>query len=385
MASETTRLTAAGSTGRQPRVLPRLLPYLGIVAAANTLIAAMLTAARQGEGFLWNFVYSQSIGLLILLLLVPPKLLWRGRQFPAWLSALHVALAVLAGFVGGSQVASWMLGAPAMLDRGGEADRLLLPVLVTLLASAGCIGFFWQRERVASLAADAAAERERAEAERARAETASRQATEAELNLIRAQLEPHMLFNTLANLRTLMEIDPGRAQLMMDRLIAFLRATLAASRSGTVALRDEFAVAADYLALMEIRMGDRLRHSLELPESLAGASVLPLLLQPLVENAVRHGIEPAVSGGRIDVSAREQDGALAVSIADSGLGFDPSRRPAGFGLGQVRERLATAYGDRAALQVESPRSDGLPGTRVTVLMPLGPAPGHRGHRNGQSA
>jgi signal transduction histidine kinase len=372
MTSDTTRLPAAGSTGRRPGVLPRLVPYLAIVAAANTLIAAMLTAARQGEGFLWNFAYSQSIGLLILLLVVPVKLRWRGRRIPAWLSALHLALAVVVGFVGGRQLAAWILGAPVMIGRGADADGLLLPVLVTLLASAGCIGFFWQRERVASLAADAAAQRERAEAERARAETASRQATEAELNLIRTQLEPHMLFNTLANLRSLMEIDPRRAQLMVDHLIGFLRATLAASRSGSVALRDEFAVARDYLALMEIRMGDRLRHSLELPEALAGVTVLPMLLQPLVENAVRHGIEPAIEGGRIDVSARVQDGMLAVSVADSGLGFDPSRRPAGFGLGQVRERLATAYGDRAALQVESPRSDGLPGTRVTVVMPLEP-------------
>lgn len=369
MDTELSRLPAAAGTGRRLPLRARLAPYVAIVAVANTLIATMLTLAGQGEGFLWNFVYSQCIGLLILLLMLLPKLLWPDHVRTRWQAAAINVLAVVAGFVGGSVLASWILGAPAMIARRGESG-MLLPVLVTVLASAGCIGFFWQRERVASLAADAAAERERAEAERARAETASRQATEAQLNLIRTQLEPHMLFNTLANLRSLMDIDPPRAQVMVDHLIAFLRATLAASRSGTVALRDEFEVARDYLALMTIRMGDRLQHSLDLPDALADVQVLPMLLQPLVENAVRHGIEPAIEGGRIDVSARARNGRLVLAVSDSGLGFDPAGRPPGFGLSQVRERLATAFGEHARLQVESPRAGGVSGTCVTVIMPL---------------
>src|SRR5690606_22156517 len=128
-------------------------------------------------------------------------------------------------------------------------------------------------------------------------EEAQRQASEARLRLLESQLEPHMLFNTLANLRALIGSDPPRAVEMLDRLNAFLRATLAASRSAAGAqrhtLRDEFARLDDYLALMAVRMGPRLRVVLSLPEPLADCPVPALLLQPLVENAIRHGLEPS--------------------------------------------------------------------------------------------
>ncbi len=121
-----------------------------------------------------------------------------------------------------------------------------------------------------------------------RAETAQRQAAENQLRLLESQLEPHMLFNTLANLRVLIGMDPPRAQAMLDQLIAFLRATLSASRSGSHPLREEFARLQDYLALMKVRMGERLQPVFELPAELAELAIPPLLLQPLVENAIKH-------------------------------------------------------------------------------------------------
>src|SRR2546428_7082195 len=119
---------------------------------------------------------------------------------------------------------------------------------------------------------------------------AKHSAAESKLKLLESKLEPHMLFNTLANLGVLIGTDPPRAQAMLDRLIAFLRATLEASRSGSHPLAAEFARIADYLELMQVRMGARLRSRLELPDDLAALPVPPLLLQPLVENAIQHGL-----------------------------------------------------------------------------------------------
>ena len=184
-----------------------------------------------------------------------------------------------------------------------------------------------------------------------------------------------MLFNTLANLRVLIALDPPRAQAMLDRLIAFLRATLEASRSGAHPLSAEFARLADYLALMQVRMGARLEVGLDLPPALAALPVPPLLLQPLVENAIKHGLEPKVEGGRLEVSARREGGRLLLAVRDSGVGLGAAPREDGtrFGLAQVRERLATLYGPAARLTLE-PAADGEGGTLATIELPLDAAP-----------
>ena len=198
---------------------------------------------------------------------------------------------------------------------------------------------------------------------------AARQATEARLRLLEAQLEPHMLFNTLANLRTLIALEPSRAQAMLDHLIAYLRATLSASRATSHSLEQEFERVRDYLELMAVRMGPRLQFTLELPEALRPARVPPLLLQPLVENSIQHGLEPKVEGGSIHVSARLNGQRLCLQVRDNGLGLDPQRTPEpghGFGLSQVRERLSTLHGDSAAVTCETPATGG---TLVSLSFP----------------
>ena len=190
------------------------------------------------------------------------------------------------------------------------------------------------------------------------------------MKLLESQLEPHMLFNTLANLRVLIALDPPRAQAMLDQLIAFLRATLSASRVGRHALGAEFSRLADYLALMQVRMGARLQTRLDLPDALATAPVPPLLLQPLVENAIRHGLEPAVAGGRIEIGALRDGGMLVLRVRDTGVGLAaPAGEGTRFGLQQVRERLATLYGERASLTLEA-AGDAEGGTLATVRLPL---------------
>jgi LytS/YehU family sensor histidine kinase len=209
---------------------------------------------------------------------------------------------------------------------------------------------------------------------RAQAEAAQRLAAENQLRLLQSQLEPHMLFNTLANLRVLIMLDPPRAQAMLDRLIAFLRGTLSASRAASHPLASEFEHLAEYLALMAVRMGPRLQVTLDLPEALRALPVPPLLLQPLVENSIKHGLEPQVDGGRIEVVARAEGGLLRLTVRDTGVGLaDTPATPttgSGFGIEQVRQRLAALHGARAALTLEAAPAGG---TLATVTLPL-PAP-----------
>jgi LytS/YehU family sensor histidine kinase len=175
---------------------------------------------------------------------------------------------------------------------------------------------------------------------------AERQAAEAQLTLLQSQLEPHMLFNTLAHLRVLIKLRPDEAQRMLDRLIDYLRATLQASRATEHTLAEEFERLSDYLALMQIRMGERLRVEVDLPADLTRLPIPPLLLQPLVENAIKHGLEPHLAGGLLRITAARQAGRLVLEVADSGAGFarTASLPGTGFGLAQVRQRLAQRYG-----------------------------------------
>jgi LytS/YehU family sensor histidine kinase len=154
---------------------------------------------------------------------------------------------------------------------------------------------------------------------------------------------------------------------MLDRLIAYLRATLAASRQTSHALSDEFERLRDYLELMAVRMGPRLRYSLELPPELAQLAVPTLLLQPLVENSIQHGLEPKVEGGHITVRASRLGRQLSLEVIDTGVGLPAEAEVhTGFGLTQVRERLAATYGELASIEL-MPLATG--GTRVTLIYP----------------
>ena len=204
--------------------------------------------------------------------------------------------------------------------------------------------------------------------QRGHAEELKRQASQSQLMLLQSQLEPHMLFNTLANLRALITTDPKQAQAMLDHLVAYLRATLGASRQNLHSLQTEFDRVRDYLEIMTVRMGPRLRYTLDLPAALADAPVPTLLLQPLVENALLHGLEPKIEGGHISVSARLLDQHLVLQVQDTGCGLaEGFAVRSGFGLAQVRERLSTHYGAAAAFTLLKPDPTG---TQARITLPL---------------
>lgn len=329
-------------TAAMPPIQPDLVArrVLGVVVI-NTVIALVITAVNAGSGdsFAVNLLYSQCIGVSIWVLIDGGRHVLHPTGWPGvQRMAVLVVVSVLLAYVGGSAAANLALGRPLFASLSNVPRATLGFVLMSLAAGGFGAYYFTSRAMLAHA--------------RLAQEEAQRQASEARLKLLESQLEPHMLFNTLANLRVLIGTDPGRATAMLDRLNDFLRATLAASRTeasaGRHTLADEFARLRDYLELMAVRMGPRLRYTLDLPDDLAAQPVPPLLLQPLVENSIRHGLEPSLEGGAIHIGARRQGAQLVLEVSDSGVGCAPSPTP-GFGLTQVRERLETAYAGQARM------------------------------------
>jgi len=210
----------------------------------------------------------------------------------------------------------------------------------------GCVVVAWYilREKHAR-------ERERmmrAEAERHQLE---KNVLEARLALMQAQVEPHFLFNTLANVQHLVETDPPEASRVLDSLIKYLRAALPQMRESTTNLGRELEMARAFLEINRVRMGSRLQFAIEVPETLKTHAFPPMMLISLVENAVKHGVDPCCDCGTITIRAREDEGRLRVSVEDTGEGIKP-KKGGGVGLSNIRERLKALYGTSARLVIE---------------------------------
>jgi hypothetical protein len=201
----------------------------------------------------------------------------------------------------------------------------------------------------------------------AEAESLQRQVVEARMAAMQAQVEPHFLFNTLASIDHLIEVDPPRASRMQKNLIALLRASMPAMRDKATHLGRELEVVRPYLEILKVRMEERLRPQVDVPEGLYSADFPPMMLQSLVENAIKHGLEPKAEGGSLAVSAEVAHGKLHVSVADTGVGFARAATAGtGTGLSNIRERLKLIYGDAAELRI-APNTPA--GTRVTIVVP----------------
>ena len=188
---------------------------------------------------------------------------------------------------------------------------------------------------------------------------------EAELQMLQAQIEPHFLFNSLANVRRLARLDMRAGKAMLADLLQYLRQTLPRLRESDSTLAREAEVARAYLAVHKIRMGDRLDVVFAIPADLGATPVPPMMLLTLVENALKHGLAPLPEGGRIRIAAQHEDGAVRLSVADTGRGIVPGRGT-GTGLVNIRARLRSLYGAKASLslQTNAPR-----GVVASILLP----------------
>ena len=353
-----------------------LLKRLMIVWAVAFLISLDNWNSNLAKGhpsaFDVSLVYAYAISTFIWLLTDVPRFAFkRLLRSPApyyWPPALPATLMLLVGiplgYVLGTLVGDAYSGKSTWALWHFNRNRFWGLMVSALALSAAFVAFFHQRGKAESLA---------------------NEVTQAQLMLLQSQLEPHMLFNTLAHLRALIGQDTARAHAMLDHLNDYLRTTLQATRlpmhQALHPLGDEFSRLGDYLSLMAIRMGPRMAFELDLPPALATASVPRFILQPLVENAIRHGLEPQVSGGRIEVQTRAEGAQLLLSVRDNGSGIselaladaarplhtDSAQAGSSWGLSHVRQRLHTLYGPRAGMHISHVA---MGGTCVVLTLPL---------------
>jgi LytS/YehU family sensor histidine kinase len=271
----------------------------------------------------------------------------RPRRLPRWLARwVFQLLAMAVAIPISAYLAYWV-------TTGGDPAFAANPKRLVGFAQLSVAGIFFGawvalgamiRQRDARAHAQTLAfERERRELER--------QAIEARTQLLRSQIQPHFLFNTLANIQALVEAGSPHAPRVLASLIAYLKAAVPQLEETASTLAREVELVRAYLDLMRMRMPDRLRYSLDVDPSVLSARCPPTTLLTLVENAVRHGIDPAEDGGEIDVAVTRQGGDVLIRVDDSGVGPGTADVGTGTGLRALRERLALAFGKAAALRL----------------------------------
>lgn len=321
----------------------------------NTLIAAFLTGFVSEKGFITLFIISQSIGISIcssalagLYVLKPQKPI---RQFILIVSAILVGTGV-GGYVG---FATTGIDAPTFLK-----NHLFVIRTVSLSIMFGSVisYFFISQGKIST-------SRELALDERIKRLIAENKEFETHLRLLQAQIEPHFLFNTLSNILSLFDTDPEVGKSMLKNLTRYLRVSLEKTRKGKTTIGQEIEAIRAYLNIFKVRMGKRLRFTINVPDHLYNYPFLPMLLQPLVENAIIHGLEPDVEGGTISIQALQTNRILRFEIADTGNGLLKDNGQ-GIGLTNIRERLSALYGNegKLILRVNQPR-----GVRAIIELP----------------
>jgi sensor histidine kinase YesM len=323
----------------------------------NTIIAVFLTVIQIGKGFIVNLIFSQCIGFSICSCVLLCYRFFQPKR-PA-VYAILVAPALFIGTIVGSFIGSVASGLnPTILfDRQGFFGQILL---LGVLFGSIITYFFSSRERIAASEA-------RAQEEKIKRLTGEKQVAEANLKMLQAQIEPHFLFNTLSNVVSLLDSDPPKAKSMLADFVQYLRASLSKMRGEATTLGQEMDLICAYLNINKIRMGGRLRYQIEIPTAMSDLPFPPMLIQPLVENAIKHGLEPMVEGGEISICGEEKDGVLRLAVVDSGRGF--TREPdIGMGLANIRERLQSLYGSGARLIIEENQPHGV---KAAIEVPRG--------------
>ena len=335
----------------------RFIKSLLITALFNTVIAIFLTHLQFGGGFAVNFIFSQCIGISICSSILVGHLFFKN---PSALQHFFMILITMTlGTVAGSLLGAFIAGLPIGFA-AGESVRLLQLLGIGILFGSIITYFFFSQERIAQAQAEL-------QEERIRRLDSEKKVLETHLKMLQAQIEPHFLFNTLSTVLTLLDTDGKRAGRMLTDLIRFLRVSLSKTRAERSTVGDEMEMARAYLDIYQVRMGDRLRYHIQTDEGLKETEIPPMLLQPLVENAIRHGLEPTVHGGAVAIRAESTDRNLRITVSDTGKGFDKEQN-GGFGLKNIRDRLHSLYGERGRLILEENRPHGL---KATIEIPHG--------------
>ena len=310
-------------------------------------------AARQWIDYLGEcLLMAMPIALLLVLAQIA------GRVLPRWTTLLMAPVAILAGAVAGRMllIPYYDFAWQDVFERDFWSD-----VIYWCAIGGGVVTIYALQQRSAA----AAQALHRAQVDQLQL---SKQMLEARLQVMRAQIEPHFLFNALANVKRLCQTNVNDGLTMLDNLLRYLRAALPKMRGEGTTLADEADLVEAYLAVLQIRMGDRLRYRVEIASELRSQPFPPMMLLTLVENSIKHGIAPASQGGAISVRAVVAAGFLEVVVADSGLGFGAAPTAGtGIGLSNTRNRLTALHGSSGELRLSANEPHGVV---ATIRFPL---------------
>jgi signal transduction histidine kinase len=324
------------------------------VAAVFSVISLVFSSADSVRST-WPTIIAANVLMSLAISFSVRLAFWLGRRivgadrlghWPQGLRSVYFTLVPIAGVAVG-----WPLG---MLAAGRLDERYMAPlvrpgvlgtsILIALFITALFQQFFRTKSRQIA---------------------AENRASEAQLRLLQAQIEPHFLFNTLANVVSLMEADAPRAKSMLEAFVDYLRASLSGLGHGRHTLGDEIDLIDAYMRIIKIRMEDRLDYAIEVPAALRGLTLPALTLQPLVENAIVHGLEPQIAGGRVRVGAKSDGRSLVITVDDDGAGLvEPAsaaahRAGSGTALANIRRRLEQTYGTSASLDIRAAEPRGV--------------------------
>ncbi|HYM35585.1 MAG TPA: histidine kinase [Steroidobacteraceae bacterium] len=343
---------------RIPQSVGRNLLYTLILSALTTVLFSAIELSSTPHASFKHVVFETAVFSLCIGYSMHLFSMGVGRSlvrlFPGVSQSLRITVAIITSIFAGA-FGFWLGSRIVGLTTSAVSGMMIVSVQVgvALTAIAGTHRRFVESQLEL--------ERER----NARIE-AQRLMTAARLQTLQAQIEPHFLFNTLANVSSLIEIEPKQARTMLDQFTLLLRASLDQTRKATTSLRSELQVVEAYLSVLKVRMGERLSFRIDAPGELMNLEVPAMLLQPIVENAVKHGIEPRVKGGTVRVDVSRENSQLIFAVADDGVGFVVNKKE-NVGLGAVRETLAVQFGDKASLEIERTPENW---TRVVIRIPM---------------
>jgi sensor histidine kinase YesM len=339
---------------------------INLAATASVVILQFLFAERlTWRGLLLSlcvsFIFSVCIGNLIGAAIALASPYFSAERSPRNMLALIALISVAAAV--GCVIASSLVIVLGLYPPGDffaiVSRSLKISVLIGLIF--GLSSFFYEKLKSELEATQSQLSERKLEEERSR-----KLALEARLSSLESRLRPHLLFNTLNSISALIREDPERAERMVERLSALLRFSLDSSERGAVPLADEVKIVTDYLEIERARFGERLRFTIEIPESLSRIEVPPFCLQTLVENSVKYAVSTSRAGAELRVEAEADGRSIRLSVSDDGPGFTADAIRAGHGLDNLQARLLALYRDRASLSLHREERS----MKVTVSLPL---------------
>jgi sensor histidine kinase YesM len=315
----------------------------------STAIALVLALSNPSTYFFVSFIISQSFGLTICSIFLLMFGIFKPRR---WLTLLLIIFTgVIAGSIIGLNIAFFILKKMFSIALNLPIKHILQIMLSAVMFSGAALYFFITKSKLRH-------RKEMIEEEKTRRMAVEKESLSANLRMLQAQIEPHFLFNTLSNILSLIDTQPAKGKSMLLDLTKYLRTSLSRTLPEKTTLGQEIEMIEAYLNIQKIRMNERLNIKIDVPAILRQQSFPPMLLQPLVENALKHGLEPKVEGGQILISATKENNIMRIEVADTGMGFSDFNK-AGVGIANVRERLALLFGEKGSLTIEENKPQGV--------------------------